>query len=95
MRGENEVTDEKSEPVIKPWKWTNKNRECPEAALQSMGNRLLDWFSVIMADNKRRRTDYKGKGEYRVLWSYNMCNTDKHACSKVLFPQTKSSGMNG
>jgi hypothetical protein len=27
-----------------------------------MGNRLLDWFSVVMAEAKRRRTHNKGKG---------------------------------
>lgn len=60
MRGDNEVIDEKPVPV----KSLNKKKECSEAALQNMGNRLLDWFSVIMADNKRRRTDYTGKGLY-------------------------------
>lgn len=38
------------------------NKNCPPSALQSMGDRLLDWFSVIMADAKRRRTKNKGKG---------------------------------
>jgi len=38
------------------------NKDCPPSALQSMGDRLLDWFSVIMADAKRRRTKNKGKG---------------------------------
>jgi len=40
------------------------NKDCPPSALQSMGDRLLDWFSVIMADAKRRRTMNKGKGSY-------------------------------
>jgi len=30
-----------------------------------MGNRLLDWFSVVMAEAKRRRTHNKGKG---IVW---------------------------
>jgi hypothetical protein len=30
-----------------------------------MGNRLLDWFSVVMAEAKRRRTHNKGKG---IFW---------------------------
>jgi len=38
------------------------NKDCSPSALQSMGDRLLDWFSVIMADAKRRRTKNKGKG---------------------------------
>lgn len=40
------------------------NKNCPPSALQSMGDRLLDWFSVIMADAKRRRTKNKGKGKF-------------------------------
>ncbi|XP_022919336.1 proteoglycan Cow [Onthophagus taurus] len=37
-------------------------KECSVSALQSMGNRLLDWFSVIMADSsKRRRNRNKSK----------------------------------
>lgn len=39
------------------------NKDCSPSALQSMGDRLLDWFSVIMADAKRRRTKNKGKGK--------------------------------
>lgn len=62
-KDENEVTDEKS-TYVKPWM---KKKECPDSSLHSMGNRLLDWFSVIMADNKRRRVDYKGKGTWILL----------------------------
>ncbi|ROT83494.1 putative testican-2 [Penaeus vannamei] len=28
--------------------------ECTQDALEAMGNRMLDWFSVIMADSRRR-----------------------------------------
>lgn len=39
------------------------NKECTPAALQSMGNRLLDWFSVVMADaSKRRKIKNRNKG---------------------------------
>lgn len=44
------------------------NKECPPSALQSMGDRLLDWFSVIMADAKRRRTKNKGKGILLLIY---------------------------
>lgn len=38
-------------------------KECLPVALQAMGNRLLDWFSVVMADSsKRRRQRNKSKG---------------------------------
>lgn len=36
--------------------------ECTQDALEAMGNRMLDWFSVIMADS-RRRTNSVTKGE--------------------------------
>lgn len=29
--------------------------ECKQQQLTAMGNRLLDWFSVIMADTSKRR----------------------------------------
>ncbi|CAG2059203.1 unnamed protein product [Timema podura] len=53
QRGYNEVLDTK--PGIQ--------KDCSPAALQAMGNRLLDWFSVVMAEAKRRRTHNKGKGK--------------------------------
>lgn len=40
------------------------NKECSASALQSMGNRLLDWFSVVMADStKRRKLKNKNKSK--------------------------------
>lgn len=59
LRGDNEVSDEKIPIPPKSY----KKKECSDMALKSMGNRLLDWFSVIMADTKRRRADYAGKGK--------------------------------
>nr|CAD7577454.1 unnamed protein product [Timema californicum] len=53
QRGYNEVLDTK--PGV--------HKVCSPAALQAMGNRLLDWFSVVMAEAKRRRTYNKGKGK--------------------------------
>lgn len=39
-------------------------KECSVTALQSMGNRLLDWFSVVMADaSQRRKIKNKNKGK--------------------------------
>jgi hypothetical protein len=62
MRGDNEVFDTKPTSVAGAW-----TKDCSPAALQAMGDRLLDWFSVIMADAKRRRTHNKGKGMNSVL----------------------------
>lgn len=43
-----------------------KAGECKGQQLTTIGNRLLDWFSVIMADSKKRHTrnneKTKGKG---------------------------------
>lgn len=37
--------------------------ECKPNQLTAIGNRLLDWFSVIMADSKKRRQHaQKSKG---------------------------------
>ncbi|KAB7496190.1 Proteoglycan Cow, partial [Armadillidium nasatum] len=43
----NEVTFKNSNSV-----WGTN--ECSQDALEAMGNRMLDWFSVIMADSRRR-----------------------------------------
>lgn len=59
QRGDNEVFDTKVTSTAGAW---TKDKDCSPAALQAMGDRLLDWFSVIMADAKRRRTHNKGKG---------------------------------
>lgn len=60
QRGDNEVFDTK--PTSGGLAASTWNKDCSPAALQAMGDRLLDWFSVIMADAKRRRTHNKGKG---------------------------------
>ena len=35
--------------------YPSKSVECKPQQLTAIGNRLLDWFSVIMADSKKRR----------------------------------------
>ncbi|KAJ8957268.1 hypothetical protein NQ318_007832 [Aromia moschata] len=69
LRGYNEVTDNKMysnsigplDPAVSPAK------QCSPVALQAMGNRLLDWFSVVMADSsKRRRPRNKSKGNPNI-----------------------------
>lgn len=70
LRGYNEVTDNKIysnsvnsvDPALSPAK------QCSPTALQAMGNRLLDWFSVVMADSsKRRRPRSKSKGDAHLF----------------------------
>lgn len=57
-------------------------KECNAAAMQAMGNRLLDWFSVVMADSKRRRQRTIIKGEFplwckpEVRWMFAHLDTD-------------------
>lgn len=35
--------------------YSSKSNDCKPQQLTAIGNRLLDWFSVIMADSKKRR----------------------------------------
>ncbi|XP_037816058.1 proteoglycan Cow [Lucilia sericata] len=58
IRGYNEVI-EKPQKYLKNNNINNgypsKSPECKPQQLTAIGNRLLDWFSVIMADSKKRR----------------------------------------
>lgn len=67
IRGYNEVLDK---PVSKLPKSANnvaryptKSIECKPQQLTAIGNRLLDWFSVIMADSKKRRQHQQQKNK--------------------------------
>ncbi|XP_046392783.1 proteoglycan Cow isoform X2 [Ischnura elegans] len=72
QHGHNEALDSKTNRGgISAWNKVqyvhgfNSFPECSTAALQSMGNRLLDWFSVVMAETKKdgkNRRRGKGKG---------------------------------
>ncbi|KAJ8961608.1 hypothetical protein NQ314_005925, partial [Rhamnusium bicolor] len=96
LRGYNEVTDNKIysnsvgqlDPAMSPAK------QCSPAALQAMGNRLLDWFSVVMADSsKRRRPRNKSKahfpsackGEVRWMFQHLDINGDSRLSLKELY----------
>ena len=52
-----------------------KTFECKSQQLTAMGNRLLDWFSVIMSDNKKRNVRVqKSKGKFIIGFiSLEMC----------------------
>lgn len=58
-RGYNEVIDKQSKlsksSSISNSRFLLKSIECKPQQLTAIGNRLLDWFSVIMADSKKRR----------------------------------------
>nr|XP_018916028.1 PREDICTED: proteoglycan Cow isoform X1 [Bemisia tabaci] len=77
MRGYNDVLDKPSHNSL------NHYKECSPSAQQTMGNRLLDWFSVIMADSKRRRFRNKSSNAYfpsgcklEVKWMFQHLDTD-------------------
>lgn len=80
QRGYNEVLDTK--PSINHLSSNSWNKECSPSALQAMGNRLLDWFSVVMAEAKRRRTHNKGKAHFpgscksEVRWMFQHLDLD-------------------
>lgn len=54
-----------------------RNVDCSQSSKPTMANRLLDWFSVIMADSKRRRLHPKSKGTevylHKFLGCMNVC----------------------
>ncbi|XP_048522673.1 proteoglycan Cow isoform X1 [Dendroctonus ponderosae] len=90
LRGYNEVTDEKafSNAINGLDPATSSPKQCPATALQAMGNRLLDWFSVVMADSsKRRRPRSKSRVRFtpscrsEVRWMFQ--HLDENADSKL------------
>ncbi|ENN74057.1 hypothetical protein YQE_09348, partial [Dendroctonus ponderosae] len=90
LRGYNEVTDEKafSNAINGLDPATSSPKQCSATALQAMGNRLLDWFSVVMADSsKRRRPRSKSRVRFtpscrsEVRWMFQ--HLDENADSKL------------
>ncbi|XP_068153226.1 proteoglycan Cow isoform X2 [Drosophila tropicalis] len=60
MRNYNEVVEKQPQKYNKNNNnnmngYPSKSAECKPQQLTAIGNRLLDWFSVIMADSKKRR----------------------------------------
>ncbi|XP_020817679.1 proteoglycan Cow isoform X2 [Drosophila serrata] len=58
MRNYNEVVEKQQQKFSKNNNlngYPSKSPECKPQQLTAIGNRLLDWFSVIMADSKKRR----------------------------------------
>ncbi|XP_055524695.1 proteoglycan Cow isoform X2 [Wyeomyia smithii] len=99
IRGYNEVLDK---PVSKSPKSTNnaaryptKSIECKPQQLTAIGNRLLDWFSVIMADSKKRRQHQQQKNkvhfpaacklEARWMFGHLDLNNDGELSSQELY----------
>ncbi|XP_034938062.1 proteoglycan Cow [Chelonus insularis] len=59
-----------------------RNADCPPSSRPAMANRLLDWFSVVMADSKYRRQRVKSKGHFpagcqiEVRWMFGHLDSD-------------------
>ncbi|XP_065156936.1 proteoglycan Cow isoform X2 [Atheta coriaria] len=90
LRGYNDVLENKINMVPA----TPPGKTCTPNALQAMGNRLLDWFSVVMADSsKRRRPNRKSKarfptvckGEVRWMFQHLDLNGDGRLSLKELY----------
>lgn len=45
--------------------YSTKPMECKPQQLIAMGNRLLDWFSVIMGENKKKKRQHVQKSKAR------------------------------
>ncbi|OAD53715.1 hypothetical protein WN48_09456 [Eufriesea mexicana] len=59
----NEVMEKTPSPLKSTYNsQSSRNSECPPSSKPAMANRLLDWFSVVMADSKHRRPHPKPKG---------------------------------
>ncbi|KRT78256.1 HLH domain-containing protein [Oryctes borbonicus] len=94
----NEVLDNKlynSNNMVVPA--TPVAKECSPSALQSMGNRLLDWFSVVMSDSSKRRKPRNKvksfpvrfspicKGEVRWMFQHLDLNSDGRLSLQELY----------
>lgn len=53
-----------------------KSFECKQQQLTAIGNRLLDWFSVIMADSKKRRQHFQKSKGIRVKKTISLSLSD-------------------
>ncbi|XP_011306721.1 testican-2 [Fopius arisanus] len=59
-----------------------RTTDCSPSSKSEMANRLLDWFSVVMADAKFRRQHVKSKGHFppgcqiEVRWMFGHFDTD-------------------
>ncbi|EAT34420.1 AAEL013333-PA, partial [Aedes aegypti] len=72
-----------------------KSIECKPQQLTAIGNRLLDWFSVIMADSKKRRQHQQQKNkvhfpaacklEARWMFGHLDLNNDGELSSQELY----------
>ncbi|XP_031781558.1 proteoglycan Cow isoform X1 [Nasonia vitripennis] len=81
----NEVM-EKTIPPLKSTYASSQSRgslDCPNSSKPAMANRLLDWFSVVMADSKHRRQHPKPRAGHfpigcqsEVRWMFGHLDTD-------------------
>ncbi|XP_032681567.1 proteoglycan Cow isoform X1 [Odontomachus brunneus] len=80
----NEVMDKTQSPLKAMYnvQLPSRNTDCPSSSKPAMANRLLDWFSVVMADSKHRRQHPKPKGHFpiscqsEVRWMFGHLDSD-------------------
>ncbi|KYN40489.1 Testican-2 [Trachymyrmex septentrionalis] len=73
----NEVTDKTQSPSKAMYnvQLPSRNTDCPSSSKPAMANRLLDWFSVVMADSKHRRHFPIGC-QSEVRWMFGHLDSD-------------------
>lgn len=62
--------------------------ECKPQQLTAIGNRLLDWFSVIMAESKKRRQHVQKSKSKIGIKDFESRRKTKKISSLVRFPTT-------
>ncbi|XP_011502703.1 PREDICTED: testican-3 [Ceratosolen solmsi marchali] len=66
------------------------SKECPSSSKPAMANRLLDWFSVVIADSKHQQQRSKSKGHFpigcqtEVQWMFGHLDTDNNGKISLL-----------
>ncbi|KOC69985.1 Testican-2 [Habropoda laboriosa] len=74
----NEVMEKTPSPLKSTYNsQSSRNSDCPPSSKPAMANRLLDWFSVVMADSKHRRSHPKPNvhlAARAILRSCTVCN---------------------
>ncbi|KAK6633951.1 hypothetical protein RUM44_004558 [Polyplax serrata] len=73
--------DDNSHNEVIEMKPNRPTKECSPSSLQSMGNRLLDWFSVVMSESKKKKqpkvkAELPGWCKSEVRWMFGYLDLD-------------------
>lgn len=65
--------------LVHLWKWKTmiflNISDCTDEALEAMGNRLLDWFQVVMTDTQKRKLNRRNRnsqGKRKTVLFYDL-----------------------